>query len=467
MNLSLAFHGGAGTVTGSKFLLTAGSTKVLMDCGMFQGLKELRQLNWLPTPFGPNEPDAILLTHAHIDHTGYLPRLVREGYRGPVYCTEATAAVVRILLLDAAEIQEEDAAFANRQGYSKHKPALPLYTVKDAIAALRLLKTVDYREPIELGRGVTAQFINAGHILGSSFVQVDVEDGGKSARLVFSGDLGRYHQPLHTDPDPLPGCDALVMESTYGDRLHEHRPLADQIREAFAETIARKGIILIPSFAVARAQLVTLILRELIETGKLPEIPIHIDSPMATDVTALYTRYLESEYLDRSIPHTTPEALFPKNVRFHRSVEDSKKLNNMPGPRIIIAASGMLTGGRVIHHLHRLVRDPRNLIALVGYQAAGTRGRRLLGGEKTVRMYGEDIPVQARVVSIEGLSAHADRNELLRWVGTAPKPPHRVFLVHGEGEALTTLGEAVMERFKVAPEIPLMGQEFDLSGLLK
>lgn len=467
MKLSLAFHGGVGTVTGSKYLLTAGNTRVLVDCGMFQGLKELRLLNWQPTPFRPTTPDAVVLTHAHIDHTGYLPRLVQQGYRGPVYCTPATAELVRILLLDAAEIQEEDAAFANRQGYSKHKPALPLYTVKDAQAALRLLKTVDYREPLELGEGVTARFLNAGHILGSSFVQIDAESGDQSARLVFSGDLGRYHQPLHTDPDPLPECDALILESTYGDRLHEHRPLAEQIREAFAEPIARKGIILIPSFAVARAQLVTLILRELIETKRLPEIPIHIDSPMATDVTTLYNKYLESEYLDTRIPHTTPESLFPKNVRFHRSVADSKKLNNMDGPRIIIAASGMLTGGRVVHHLHRLVRDPRNLIALVGYQAAGTRGRSLLAGAQTIRMYGEDVPVRARVVSIEGLSAHADRDEILRWVGTAPKPPGTMFMTHGEPEASEALARAIKERFAIQPYIPEMGQSYDLSYLFR
>jgi metallo-beta-lactamase family protein len=296
---------------------------------------------------------------------------------------------------------------------------------------------------------------------------VDVQDAEGSARIVFSGDLGRYHQPLHTDPDPLPECDALVLESTYGDRLHEHRPLVEQIREAFAEPIARKGIILIPSFAVARAQLVTLILRELIETGKIPEIPIHVDSPMATDVTTLYNKYLESEYLDKSIPHTTPESLFPKNVRFHRSVEDSKKLNNLPGPRIIIASSGMLTGGRVVHHLHRLVQEPRNLVALVGYQAAGTRGRSLLTGAPTIRMYGEDVPVRARVVSIEGLSAHADREELLRWVGTAAKPPGTMFMTHGEPEASKALARAVKERFAVEPYIPGMGQSYDLSYLVR
>ena len=462
MNLSLAFHGGAGTVTGSKTLLTAGNTRVLVDCGMFQGLKDLRLLNWQPTPFRPNAPSAILLTHAHIDHTGYLPRLVQQGYKGPVYCTPATAEVVRILLLDAAEIQEEDAAFANRKGYSKHRPALPLYTVKDAQAALRLLKTVDYGDPLKLGGGMTARFLNAGHILGSSFVQVDVEDGSRFARIVFSGDLGRYHQPLHTDPDPLPECDALVLESTYGDRLHEHRPLAEQIREAFAEPIARKGIILIPSFAVARAQLVTLILRQLIETGTIPEIPIHIDSPMATDVTSLYNKYLESEYLDKSIPHTTPESLFPKNVRFHRSVEDSKKLNNMPGPRIIIASSGMLTGGRVLHHLERLAPDARNLIVLVGYQAEGTRGRALLDGAKTLKMHGRMVPVRSEFMTLAGLSAHADVDELMRWVGTAASPPKQVFVTHGEPEAAAALAGRIRQFNGAAVHVPKLHEWFDL-----
>ena len=467
MPLSISFHGGAGTVTGSKYLVRAGNTKVLVDCGMFQGLKDLRLLNWQGAGFRTNEPDAILLTHAHIDHTGYLPRLVAHGYRGPVYCTPATAEMTRILLLDAAEIQEEDAAYANRKGYSKHKPALPLYTVKDAQRALELFRTADYHEPVHVRQGITPRFLNAGHILGSSVVQVDVEQPEGQARLVFSGDLGRYDQPLHTDPEPLPPCEALILESTYGDRQHNHEPLAAQIQRAFAGVIQRKGTILIPSFAVARAQLVTLILRELIETGRLPEIPIHVDSPMASDVTGIYNRYLESEYLDRDIPHTTPRSLFPKNVRFHRAVEDSKKLNNMPGPRIIISASGMLTGGGVLHPLQRLASDRRNLIALVGYQAEGTRGRALVDGARTLRMYGIDVPIHAEVTTINGLSAHADRDELLRWVGTAPRAPRTVFLTHGEKESAEALAREVRQRFGSGTEVPAMGQEFDLTYLLR
>lgn len=467
MPLSISFHGAAGTVTGSKYLVRAGNSRVLIDCGMFQGLKALRLLNWEGAGFRPDEPSAILLTHSHLDHIGYLPRLVAHGYRGPIYCTPATAEMARILLLDAAKIQEEDAAYANKKGFSKHKPALPLYTVKDALRALQQFKTVPYHKPFAREGGITAKFLNAGHILGSSVIQLDIEQPEGKARMVFSGDLGRYHQPLHTDPEPLPECDALILESTYGDRDHDHEPLAAQIQRAFAEVIKRKGTILIPSFAVARAQLVTLILRELIETGRFPEIPIHVDSPMASDVTGVYNRYLESEYLDRDIPHTSPKTLFPRNVRFHRTVEDSKKLNNMPGPRIIISASGMLTGGRVLHHLQRLAPDRRNLLVLVGYQAVGTRGRALLEGAKTVRMYGMDIPVNADVTVLNGLSAHADRGELLRWVGTAPKPPSTVFVTHGEEDSAAALAEQVKSRFGAKTITPKMGEEFDLTHLLR
>jgi len=466
MTFTIGFAGGAGTVTGSKYLLTAGDSRVLIDCGMFQGIKRLRLQNWEPPPFEATEPAAILLTHAHLDHAGYLPRLVAQGYRGPVYCTPATAEMTRILLLDAAEIQEEDAAFANREGFSRHKPALPLYTVADALKAISLIRTVDYRRPFEPAPGITAEFHNAGHILGSSFIQFDVHQQGGGARIVFSGDLGRYHQPLHTDPDPLPACDALVLESTYGNELHDDEPLATQVKVLFAEAIAQKGTILIPAFAVARAQLITLVLQGLIESGRLPAIPIHVDSPMASDVTAVYNRFLESEYLDRDIPHTTPKSLFPRNVTFHRTVQESKRLNNLPGPRIIIAASGMLTGGRVLHHLMRLAPDRRNLIVLAGYQAAGTRGRALLEGAQSIRMYGRDIPIFARVVSLKGLSAHADRDELLRWVGTAPTKPRAIFLTHGEPDEAVAFATHIEGALGVKPVIPNLNDEFDLSSLL-
>lgn len=463
MAASLVFHGGVGTVTGSRFLVSTRDDAVLVDCGLFQGLKELRLRNWQGPGFDPQVPRAIALTHAHIDHTGYLPRLVQLGYRGPIYATPATAEVAHILLLDAAEIQEEDAAFANRKGFSKHHPALPLYTVKDALRALQYIRTRPYGERFEAGT-FRVTFRNAGHILGSAFVQLEVPMGEDRAhRIVFSGDLGRYHQPIHTDPVPLPPCDTLVLESTYGDRSHGHQSVITQLRDELLPTLERGGTVLIPAFAVARAQLVTHHLRVAIETGRFPDVPIHIDSPMANDVTGLYNRYLESEYLDRSIPHTAPGALFPRNVRFHRTIEDSKKLNNLPGPRIIIASSGMLTGGRVLHHLQRLAPDPRNLICLVGYQAAGTRGRALLEGAPTVRVFGIDVDVRARVTCIHGLSAHADRDELVRWVESAPEPPKRIFLVHGEPPAAESLAEALRPRVPSEVVIPAMGESFALA----
>ncbi|MGE3076423.1 MAG: MBL fold metallo-hydrolase [Dehalococcoidia bacterium] len=465
MSLSIAFHGAAGTVTGSRYLVHADDTRVLVDCGMFQGPRELRDLNWMPTPFPPNAPEAVLITHAHIDHTGLLPKLVKEGYRGPIYCTPATAEMVRILLLDSAKLQEEDAEYANRKGYSKHHPALPLYTTKDVERCLSRIKTVAYRKPFKVGKNVTARFLNAGHILGSAMIQLDCETKAGSASIVFSGDVGRFGAPLHSDPDPLPECDVLVLESTYGDRSHGTEPIEDQMEEAFAAAIKRKGIILIPSFAVARAQLVALILRNLIHAGRLPDIPIHVDSPMASDVTAIYNRYITSESLDQNIPNTTSKTLFPKNVRFHRTTKESIELNAMQGPRIIISSSGMLAGGRVLHHLRRLAPNPDNLIALVGYQAVGTRGRDLVEGKRILRVHGQDVKVEAEVVNLNGLSAHADRDELFRWVGAQPKRPRAIYLTHGDPEPREAMRAALYEQFEIIGLLPELNQEHDLAWL--
>ncbi len=467
VSLSIAFHGAAGTVTGSRYLISADDTKVLVDCGMFQGIKQLRELNWLPTPFPPTALQAVILTHAHIDHTGMLPKLVKEGFRGPVYCTPATAELVRILLLDSAKLQEEDAEYANRKGYSKHKPALPLYTSDDVERTLTQIKPVAFRTPFGVGENITARFLNAGHILGSAIVQLDCQTSEGKATMVFSGDLGRFDTPLHSDPAPLPECDVLVLESTYGDRSHGSEPIEDQIEAAFAPVIKRGGTILIPSFAVARAQLVALILRNLIHAGRLPDIPIHVDSPMASDVTAIYNRYITSESLDQDIPHTSATTLFPKNVRFHRSTKESIELNSMAGPRIIISSSGMLSGGRVLHHLRRLAGDPKNLIALVGYQAVGTRGRDLVEGKRTVRVHGQDVKVEAEVANLHGLSAHADRDELFRWVDAQPKRPRAIYLTHGDPEPREAMRAALYEQFEIIGLLPELNQEFDLAWLFK
>ncbi len=465
VTLSLGFFGAAGTVTGSKYLVRAGQASVVVDCGMFQGVRRLREMNWLPSPFRPNEPSATLLTHAHVDHSGLLPRFVREGFRGPIYTTPATGEMARILLLDSAKLQEEDAEYANRKGFSRHHPALPLYTEKDVERAMSHFRPAQYRQELRLSNELSARFLNAGHILGSAFVELTYRGGSRPVRMVFSGDLGRYAAPLHSDPDPLPECDVLVLESTYGDRSHDHEPIEDQIERAFKPVLERRGTVLVPAFAVARAQLVALILRNLIHSGRLPEVPIHVDSPMASDVTSIYNHYIKSESLDQGIPFTTGRSLFPSNVRFHRSVQESRELNAMSGPRIIISSSGMLTGGRVLHHLKRLAGQPENLIALVGFQAVGTRGRDLAEGRREVKVHGEIVHVRAQVANLHGLSAHADRDELIRWVKTAPKLPRAVYLTHGEDDARTAMKALVERELGIAAVMPAMGEEHDLEWL--
>jgi metallo-beta-lactamase family protein len=462
MSHFLSFHGGAGTVTGSRFLVETGNTRFLVDAGLFQGLKKLREMNWAKLRFDPASLDFILLTHAHIDHAGFLPRLTQQGFRGPVHATRASLDLARLLLMDAAKIQEEDAAFANRKGFSKHRPALPLYTSEDAEQAISLIEPLDYGDWIEPAAGVRASFRNAGHILGAAMIELRLRTAGGERTIVFSGDVGRYGVPLHSDPDPRPECDVLVMEATYGDREHDPRPMGDQIREALVTAIERRGTVLIPSFAVGRAQLVTLLLRQLIHSGELPEIPIHIDSPMAVDATRIYGQHLRDLSLDAADGEDGFGSLVPRNVQFHRSVEESKSLNLLPGPRIIISASGMLTSGRVLHHLKRLLPDEKNLILLVGFQAAGTRGRAMMEGARTIRVHGENVPVRARFIPIGGLSAHADRGELLRWVRSQPKPPQTIFVVHAEEKAANAFARLLSSELGVRTIEPELGQRFEL-----
>jgi metallo-beta-lactamase family protein len=463
----LSFHGGAGTVTGSRHLVETGACRFLVDAGLFQGLKKLRELNWKTPRFDPEHVDFLLLTHAHIDHAGYLPRLVKDGFRGPIYCTRATYDLSQLMLMDAAKIQEEDAAYANRKGFSKHKPALPLYTSNDAAGALGFMEPVDYGKWVEPAEGVRARFLNIGHILGASMVEVHLRTGDRDVHIVFSGDVGRYDMPLHSDPDPLPSCDFLVVESTYGDRDHKRESIEEQIREALIDCIDRKGTALIPAFAVGRSQLVTWCLRQLIKTGRLPDVPIHIDSPMAVDATRIYSRHLEDLSLDDSLNDDGRSRLFPDNVQFHRSVDESKALNELPGPRIIISASGMLTAGRVLHHLKRLLPDKRNLIMLSGYQAAGTRGRAMLDGRRTVRVHGQDVPVNAPFVPMSGLSAHADRTGLLKWVRSAGEGrPGTIFVVHGEPDSADAFAKRLTDELGAKTFRPDLGDGYELAELL-
>jgi metallo-beta-lactamase family protein len=457
MELSLTFHGAAGTVTGSRHLLAAGHRRILVDAGLFQGLKALRVLNWEPLPFDARHLDAVLLTHAHIDHCGYLPRLAKLGLRAPIHCTRGTQEMAELLLRDAAQIQEEDAEYANRKGFSKHRPALPLFTVRDAEAALRSFRAVEFAEWIELENGLRARFLEAGHILGAA--QVEVRAG--ETTLVFSGDVGRYDAPLHCDPSQRPPCDVLVVESTYGDRLHEPTRFADQLVAPLRAAFERGGVVLVPAFAVGRAQVVVLTLHELMVSGALPEVPIHLDSPMAVDATAIYRRHLR----DGALCSERSDALYPANLRLHRSVEESKALNDLRGPRVIVSSSGMLTGGRVLHHLARLLPDPRNLVVLAGYQAAGTRGRALLEGAPSLRVHGRDVVARAQALALHGVSAHADADELVRWVAGAGGPdrkPRVAFVTHGEPAAAEALARRLESELGISAEVPRHGERFAL-----
>ena len=466
--MQLTFHGAAGTVTGSRHLLEAGGQRVLIDCGLFQGLKELRRMNWDEPGFEPGFLDRVVLTHAHIDHTGYTPRLLQYGFKGPVHCTEPTAELVELLLLDSAHLQEEDAAWANKKGFSKHSPAEPLYTSIDALKALKLIRPEPFRKWIDLGPDLRMMYHNSGHILGAAFVEFRIRSGRQDGvnpgetTLIFSGDVGRYNVPLHLDPEPLPVCDVLVIESTYGNRTHQHESVLDQIGEEFKRTVHKQGIILIPAFAVGRTQMVGLILRRLMMGGDLADIPIHIDSPMAIDATEIYSHHLYDGNLDEDVAADDRSRLFPRHVHLHRTVHESKVLNTLKGPRVIIAASGMMTGGRVLHHLVRRLPDHHNLVLLSGYQAQGTRGRSLQDGAEHLRIHGQDVPVGAKVATIEGLSSHADRDELLRWVGTAPRKPQRVFVVHGEGEQSAHLAKALAAATGAQVDIPALKDSFSL-----
>jgi metallo-beta-lactamase family protein len=468
LDASLGFHGAAGCVTGSKHLLRVGETRILLDAGMFQGRRELRKRNWEPPGFDPAKIDHAILTHSHIDHCGFLPRLVKLGLDAPVHCTPAAHELIAIMLRDSARIQEQDAAYANRKKYSKHDPALPLYTSDDAEDALALRSAERFNVwfPCDREGKVRARFRNVGHILGSGFVEIEIRTGKRPLRVVFSGDVGRFDMPLHLDPRPLPACDILLLESTYGDRLHKRTKLIEQIDPPIRETLARGGTVLIPAFAVGRSQQVTLMLRRLMQQGELPQVPIHIDSPMAVDATRIYSRFLDKRNLDPELLEDGRLRLFPEGVELCRDVEDSKRLNQMKGPRIIIASSGMLSGGRVLHHLKQLAPDPKNLLLLVGYQAPGTRGDRLLNGDGRVRVHGQDIPVRAEVMTVHGLSGHADRDGLLRFVESAPAPPKAVCVVHGEPDPAKALAEALRERFGCRTFEPALGDELSFESLL-
>ncbi len=440
MSATLTFLGAAGTVTGSQHLFDDGAMRLLMDCGLFQGLKELRERNWAPPRVDPTTLRAVLLSHAHIDHSGYLPRLVRGGYAGPVFCTRGTADLLRVMLPDAAHLQEEEADFNNRHHTSRHDPALPLFTTEDADRALARLNAVNFDEPFSLAPGVEARFINSGHILGAGFIQCRI--GGRL--VVFSGDLGRYGAPIMRDPDRVPQADVLLVESTYGDRLHPPDDHADKLAAAVRRAADTKGWLLIPAFAVGRSQEILYDLRGLEEAGRVPSLPVYLDSPMAIQATVIYASHPEEHDVALKQAEAGGKRPFaPRRLSLCRTVEDSKRLNETAGPGIIIAGSGMATGGRILHHLRRLLPDEATTVLFVGYQAAGTRGRLLREGAREIKMFGENVSVRARIMVSDAYSAHADRGEILRWLHGFASPPGMTYIVHGEPEAAAALRDAI------------------------
>ena len=465
---SIEFWGGVGTVTGSKYLVQTNRARVLVDCGLFQGLKELRERNWQDPPFKPGSLNAVLITHAHIDHTGYLPRLVQQGFRGPVYCSRGTADLLKILLPDAGRLQEEDADYRNRHKLTKHTPALPLYTEKDAYAALQLLEPVaNTGEAIEVAPGIRASFRIAGHILGSSLVLLEVDHAlpdGQGRRILFSGDLGHYDQPIIKDPVPPPACDYLLVESTYGDRLHDPEDPKVVLARIINDAAKRDAPVLIPAFAVGRTQEIVYLIRELEDEKAIPILPVTVDSPMAAATTAAYANRKEEQDEEyASILTQQRHPLRTHSMATASSRQESKRLNDATGARVIISASGMMTGGRVLHHAMRLVPDPETTIVFVGYQAAGTLGRRILDGEPEVKIMGQRVPVRCRIAKIGGFSAHADWGEVLRWLGgLAGNPPRETFLTHGEPEAANSMAGHIKEKLGWNVHVPQYGEKIEL-----
>jgi len=457
---TLTFLGAAGgTVTGSKHLLEDGASRLLLDCGLFQGLKPLRLRNWAPPPVDPKTLQAVVLSHAHIDHSGYLPRLCRDGFAGPVYCTGGTLDLLRIMLPDAAHLQEEEAAFANRHRTSKHDPALPLYTVADADRVLARARRVAFGERFTPASGVEARFTPSGHILGAGLVTCAI--GGR--RLVFSGDLGRYDVPIMVDPDAVAEADVLLVESTYGNRVHSPDDPTERLAAAVRRAVDQKGWLLIPAFAVGRSQEILHDLRALETKGTIPRLPVYLDSPMGIQATAIYASHIEEH--DAALTALEADGIrpfAPRHLTLARTVDDSKRLNDAAGPGIIVAGSGMATGGRILHHLKRLLPDPRTTVLFVGYQAAGTRGRMLKDGATEMKMLGAVVPVRAQLMVSDAYSAHADREEILRWLGGFTRPPGMTYVVHGEPDAASSLRDAITSRLGWPAAVAEDGQRVSL-----
>lgn len=459
----LSFLGATGTVTGSRFLVETAGARVLVDCGMFQGLRNLRERNWAPFPVAPESIDAVVLTHAHLDHSGYLPALVRDGFRGQILATAQTAELSKIVMVDSGHLQEEEAEYANMKGFSKHRPARPLYTEDDALRAAERFHRVPYDSAAEVAEGVAVTLRTAGHILGSSTATLTVS--GKAPRTLFvSGDVGRPHHPILRPPAAPPEADVMLVESTYGDRAHEPVDEAEErLAAVVSRTATRGGTVVIPSFAVDRTEVILLALRRLAAAHRIPSLPVYVDSPMALEVLRIYRRAMASRDPEiRPEFHVPGDPFDPGSLHELRTPEESRRLNDVDYPSIIISASGMATGGRVLHHLRRCLPDKRSAVVLPGFQAEGTRGRMLADGARTIKMLGRYVPVHAEVIVADAFSVHADGNEMVDWLSGAPKAPRTAFVVHGEPHAGSALASRLEDQLHWQAVVPVPGERVRL-----
>ena len=453
MDVSVKFLGAARSVTGSRYLLTAGEFTFLFDCGLFQGLKELRLRNWDEFPIDPSAIDAVVISHAHIDHTGYLPKLVREGFNGKIYCTPPTAELMEIMLLDSAKLQEEEAAFARKKGYSRHTNPKPLYTSTDAEKVFPLIRTVGYGETINIHDSVSIRYFDAGHLLGSAITEVIIKGETQTKKLVFSGDLGRQQDAMLRPPEIISDADVLFIESTYGTKDNPAPDAMHELQTAVTDTLSRNGVLLIPAFAVGRTQVLLYYLHKLMKEDKIPDIPVYIDSPMAISATYLYYKFPEYHKVDFS--HSVFAREMETNMLvFVKNAQYSKTLNEIRNRAIIISSSGMMTGGRILHHLYHRLRNERDTVLISGYQAEGTRGRDLVDGKPSVKIFGEEVPVKCKVVNMTSLSGHADRGELFSWMRSFRHKPKIVFTTHGEGENILRFAENIREELGWNVSVP-------------